>query len=366
MSFWGVVVHPGKSLPVAPLAPGCQIHISQACIESQSDAQRAYLKIAAGSSPEPLLLASLTKAREGQSLDIVVDEPVELLAAGSAPVHVTGYHILPEEADEGDSEDEEFAALERAALDSDEDDELDGEFDSEMDDESDSEMGDEFDSEEEEEPRRSGVIIEEIEDDVVTGAGGMVAAAARKTRVVAALPAPEPKKRAAEAKPEAKPAKQAKAEPAKKAPEPAKKAPEPAKKAPEPAKKAPEPAKAATTPAKPKKQVFPNGFVIETLKAGAASGSTATAGKSVSVKYVGRLKATGKIFDQTRGSKTFTFRLGAGEVIKGWDRGVEGMKVGEKRKLEIPPPMGYGSGGVKGTIPPNATLVFDVELVKVK
>ena len=72
------------------------------------------------------------------------------------------------------------------------------------------------------------------------------------------------------------------------------------------------------------------------------------------------------MFDTTNGKKPFSFRLGVGEVIKGWDVGVAGMRVGDKRKLVIPPQMAYGSSGVRGAIPPNATLVFDVELVDVK
>lgn len=109
---------------------------------------------------------------------------------------------------------------------------------------------------------------------------------------------------------------------------------------------------------------FSNGFEIEDVSMGAASGKLAKPGKRVSVRYVGRLK-NGRIFDQTKGRSTFNFRLGVGEVIKGWDRGFEGMRVGDKRRLTIPPQMGYGSAK-SGPIPPNSTLVFDVELVDVK
>ena len=87
------------------------------------------------------------------------------------------------------------------------------------------------------------------------------------------------------------------------------------------------------------------------------------AGKQVVMKYVGKLAANGRVFDQ---SKSFKFRLGVGEVIKGWDRGIVGMRVGDRRRLTIPPQMAYGPKGVKGSIPPNATLVFEVELVSVK
>ena len=95
------------------------------------------------------------------------------------------------------------------------------------------------------------------------------------------------------------------------------------------------------------------------------SGTEAVAGKSVTVNYTGRL-LTGKQFDSSVGKAPFVFTLGAGQVIKGWDMGVAGMKVGGKRQLVIPPHLGYGASGAAGVIPPNATLVFDVELLGVQ
>jgi FKBP-type peptidyl-prolyl cis-trans isomerase FkpA len=95
------------------------------------------------------------------------------------------------------------------------------------------------------------------------------------------------------------------------------------------------------------------------------TGAEATAGKEVTVNYTGRL-ITGKTFDTSIGRAPFSFRLGAGQVIKGWDQGVAGMKVGGKRQLVIPPSLGYGSAGAGGVIPPDATLVFDVELLGVE
>jgi FKBP-type peptidyl-prolyl cis-trans isomerase len=95
------------------------------------------------------------------------------------------------------------------------------------------------------------------------------------------------------------------------------------------------------------------------------TGAVATSGKKVTVNYTGWL-TSGKKFDSSVGKQPFTFKLGAGEVIQGWDDGVAGMKVGGKRQLRIPPNLGYGSQGAGGVIPPNATLIFDVQLLDVK
>lgn len=95
------------------------------------------------------------------------------------------------------------------------------------------------------------------------------------------------------------------------------------------------------------------------------TGATAVKGKKVHVHYTGWL-TNGKKFDSSVGKASFPFTLGAGEVIKGWDEGVAGMKVGGKRQLKIPPRLAYGSQGVgNGLIPPNSTLIFDVELISV-
>ena len=100
------------------------------------------------------------------------------------------------------------------------------------------------------------------------------------------------------------------------------------------------------------------------------SGDEATAGQNVTVHYTGWLQNTdgsaGRKFDSSKDrNDPFDFPLGAGHVIKGWDEGVQGMKVGGVRKLIIPSSLGYGARGAGGVIPPNATLIFEVELLGV-
>jgi FKBP-type peptidyl-prolyl cis-trans isomerase FkpA len=109
----------------------------------------------------------------------------------------------------------------------------------------------------------------------------------------------------------------------------------------------------------------PGSLVVDEVKVG--EGATATKGKTVSVHYSGHLTDGTKFDSSFDRGQPIDFHLGAGEVIKGWDQGIDGMKVGGKRKLTIPPELAYGARGTPGgPIPPNATLVFDVELVGVK
>lgn len=110
---------------------------------------------------------------------------------------------------------------------------------------------------------------------------------------------------------------------------------------------------------------LPNGLVIEQLEWGKPDSKVASLGKKVSIHYTGKLRENGRIFSSTIDGNSFKFRLGDEEIIEGWNIGLEGMRVGSKRRLTVPPSMAYGSEGDGESIPSNSWLLFDVELVRV-
>lgn len=122
------------------------------------------------------------------------------------------------------------------------------------------------------------------------------------------------------------------------------------------------PATSASPTSSPKTITMENGLKIEEVQVG--TGAQAKAGDTISAHYTGYF-TDGKIFDSSSEGSPISFKLGAGNVIQGWDLGLVGMKVGGKRKLTIPPDLAYGPDGIPNAIPPNSTLIFDVELVKI-
>ena len=111
-------------------------------------------------------------------------------------------------------------------------------------------------------------------------------------------------------------------------------------------------------------RITDSGLKFEDLAEG--DGDTAAAGQQVSVHYTGWLTDGTKFDSSVDRNQPFKFALGKGMVIRGWDEGVQGMKIGGKRKLTIPAQLGYGASGAGGVIPPNATLVFEVELLEIR
>ncbi|XP_028772053.1 peptidyl-prolyl cis-trans isomerase FKBP43 isoform X2 [Neltuma alba] len=113
-------------------------------------------------------------------------------------------------------------------------------------------------------------------------------------------------------------------------------------------------------------KTLPNGLVIQELEKGLEDGKVAALGRKISVLFTGKLKDNDEVFETNVGHAPYKFRLGKGQVIEGWDVGLEGMRMGGKRRLIIPPSMGFGSEGHDTKVPPNSWLVYDFELVKVR
>lgn len=392
--FFGGVVNPGKPVPLVPHPEGWALHLSQASLPASVKEKSRVSLLIQVQGEEPVVLCTLCAGvADTVLLDQFVAEYAELSVQGSGPVHLTGYfspNFGGEGSDEEDEEGEEGYGLhpmdQMLAMQN-----GDSEDEGESDDEDEEGESDEDEDEDESEelggfqPRgrkEPSVIIEDVTDKEPDNSRALPAPAAddsKKRKAAAAADEAAAKKQAKEEQQQKQQQKQQREKEQQQQQQQAKlqqqkeqqqKQQKEQQQKQQQAAKTPEaktPSAAAAAQALPsaKKAVkkFENGFEIHSTNMGDPHGKLAKSGKKVSVRYVGRLKS-GKVFDKTD-KKPFQFRLGVGEVIKGWDVGVEGMRVGDKRKLVIPPQMGYGSQRT-GPIPPNSTLEFDVELVDVK
>eukprot|EP00026_Physarum_polycephalum_P012433 Phypoly_transcript_12741.p1 GENE.Phypoly_transcript_12741~~Phypoly_transcript_12741.p1 ORF type:complete len:353 (+),score=95.75 Phypoly_transcript_12741:79-1059(+) len=311
-AFWAIELVPGKEYnTVLPF----DLHITSAVLPfSAKDTGRSVVTLTfADEKDKTFSIVSLDLAHASQTLKVVLDEESDVTFSvhGKNPVHLSGYYTNENPEDiygDGDSE-----------IDSDEvgDDELEG-----------------LDSDDS--------VDEDIDEATMAKVVAMQNQQKRKALSNGEESNKKPKTNTPQQQQQNKP-NQNKATPNK----------------PQQQEKKPQ------TPQqqqKPQQKELQNGLKYTVIQEG--TGAIAAKGKKVGVKYVGKLTKNNKVFDASK-NKPFVFNLGRSEVIKGWDLGVAGMKVGEKRVLVIPPELGYGREGAGREIPPNSSLTFEVELVHV-
>ncbi|KAG0031179.1 peptidylprolyl isomerase fpr4 [Podila clonocystis] len=317
LGFWGLTVLPDKTYRQVVEN---SFKLSMAALDETTKPGRSSVRVTVDK--KTFVLCSLAAGKtEQQTLDLVFTEGEEITfsVSGENTVHLSG-NYLPEE-DFGSDEDMY-------------DDEDDMEDDMEEDD----------DEEDDEEGEENVIVTKGAKR--VAQFEEKTAPAKKQAKVETPVKKEEVKKEAKkqEAKKEAK--KEIKKE------EPKKEVKKEAKKEKEAPKKE-----------EPKKTVLASGLVIEDVKVG--TGAAAKSGKKIGMRYIGRL-TNGKVFDKNTSGQPFHFNLGRGEVIKGWDQGIQGMQLGGERRLTIPPALAYGARGAPPDIPKNATLVFEVKLVTLK
>jgi len=307
--FWGLKIMPGKTYTQKVEYP---FKVTMACLGQDPIYGRHCLYVRV--EDQDYMLCSLNFGQnEQQSLNLVFSPGEEIVfhSVGDGPIYLSGMYDVDDEMLDDEDDDDDM-------------DEDDYEQEEEEDDDEDDEEDD----------------VEIDEDEL------------KKLKADAKKSVNKAKKE--EKKPEKKAEKKAAAKEEKKQEKKAE------KKTPAKEEKKPEPAKEEKTP---KKKTLQNGLVIEDITVG--TGAKAKAGKRVGVRYIGKLAKNGKVFDQNTKGAVFKFNLGKGEVIKGWDLGVNGMNVGGVRRLTIPAHLAYGSRGAPPDIPGNATLIFEVKMMTV-
>ena len=363
--FWAFAIPPGGTLSQAVPKTAC-VCLTSAVLSAPSS-ERVVLTATCGSSSAVLCNLFGSNGHDAAKLGQPFHQDFELsVSGGSATIHVSGFargelgiaEIKEDErkrnqridsaapsknktgagskaaaaaaaAADDDDDDDDDESEEGEEEEGEEEDDFEGSEDEEEGEEEDDDDEDDDDDEEDEDEEADMPLAPKSVEDLLKGLG------AGKKR-----PAAEPTGGTAKA--------------AKTAPAPAPAKPAPAKPAPAAADKATFGEKAAAKPAGPVR--LPSGVEVTDVSVG--NGPLCQRGKRVNVKYYGTL-VNGKKFD----AGTIAFRLGGGEVIPGWDQGIQGMRVGGKRKLKIPPAQAYGKRGAPPTIPGNSTLLFDVQLL---
>ena len=334
--FWGCAVNEETGVSVD--LDGKALHVNQVALAPGSKGPMTLL-VSTGARDAAMAVCTLSKALPHAMLELAfypADESVSLSAMGSGVLHVSGQIAdAVEEEPQGPGSMGDVLAM------------LAAQRGIDLGEESEEESSEE--SEESEEEDDSAAREAELEMQRKQAAlERRKAAAAEKKRLAAE------KKAAAEKAAAEKAAAEKKKAAAEKKKGKKRKAEEAA---------APEEEKRLRREAAPKIMELKGGMRIVEHEQG--SGKPARPGQRVTVHYTGKL-TNGKQFDSSRGRGPFTFKLGAGEVIRGWDMGVKGMKPGSKRKLIIPAKFGYGRQGAPPDIPPNAKLIFEVELLRAR
>jgi len=309
--FWGLVVKPNKRYETEVQEP---FRITKACLEpATADGKVSSLMIECENSEE-FIIANLNIKNFNETLDLAFNEGEKICfkVDGPGTVHLTGNLLDPE--------DDQMNMVEDSDTDEDSSDEEENTNDSNIN----NKMEDDSDSDVTDSPPK--VIQKEVKQSKAEKEPSLPKTELKTPEVVKT---PKTDKQASKVEGQT-PKKDAK----------------------------------PTAPAKSPKTTMKGGMAMEDLVTG--TGQVAKKGNGVGMYYRGWLKSNNKQFDSCLTGKPFKFKLGAKQVISGWDLGVAGMKVGGKRRLTIPASLGYGGSGAPPDIPPNATLVFDVECKFVK
>ncbi|KAI8051683.1 hypothetical protein BDF22DRAFT_691730 [Syncephalis plumigaleata] len=326
LGFWGLHVEAEKQYTQEV---DTSFRVSMASFGKKVSGNERSSVIAVVDGKEYVLCNLIPNKIEQQPLDVIfsMGEEITLYVTGKNEVFLTGNYIPDADGDD-EEDDEDDEEIDSDELDMDSDEELDSEEEAKLlkliaQDDEDIEYSDEDEEEEEEEEKP--VPVKKVKE---------VANTKRKAEEVPVQTSKEKKN-----KKEKKEKKENTA-------------------ASEPAVKKEEDKKSKAT--KSNRKELSNGLIIEDVETG--TGPKATKGKRLAMRYIGRLM-NGKVFDQNTKGKPFNFKLGKGEVIKGWDQGIDGMQLNGKRRLTIPPKLAYGARGAPPDIPANATLQFDIQLV---